>query len=268
MSKIDPISTQKAVVLLNFGGPSNLEEVADFLYEILSDPNTIQLPFPLLFQKRLARLIANKRKEEVTQQYQEMGGKSPIIEATEQQRLHLENALRKAGSLVKVYVAHRYIAGNTEAVIRQMLQDQIDDIYLVPMYPHYSWATTGSSLEQFCQILSRFDYSGKIQALRSYPNHPDYIAGLSDLLENSLSDYQLNPENTRILCSAHGLPQSYVNQGDPYLMELLEEKFPTMAIWSLLPESRWSSKMVATVYRCFDPTVATTERPVDFLCSS
>lgn len=221
MSKNELPPTHKAVVLLNFGGPGNLEEVVDFLYEILRDPNTIQLPFPLWFQNRLARRISAKRIELVTQQYKAIGGKSPIVEATEQQRLHLEATLRKQGSSVKTYVAHRYIAGNTETVIKQMLQDQIDDIYLLPMYPHYSAATTGSSLEQFCGILTELSYSGKIQALRSYPNHPDYIAGLSERLQQALAAHKLDPYNTRILCSAHGLPQAYIDRGDPYLMELL-----------------------------------------------
>ncbi|MBF0276426.1 MAG: ferrochelatase [SAR324 cluster bacterium] len=221
MSNPIPTKTQKAVVLLNFGGPGNLAEVADFLFEILRDPNTIQLPFPLSFQDRLARRIANKRSVEVAEQYEQIGGRSPIVEATEKQRQNLEADLRKAGSLAKVYVAHRYIPGNTRETIQQMIRDGIDDIYLIPMYPHFSGATTGSSIEQFCQLLAQSDYTGKVQALRSYPNHPDYIEGLSDLIQKALSELKLDPEKTRILCSAHGLPQSYVDQGDPYLMEMI-----------------------------------------------
>ena len=221
MSEKDPLPPHQAVVLLNFGGPGNLEEVSDFLYEILRDPNTIQMPMPLWFQNRLARRISAKRGEVVAQQYQAIGGKSPIIEATEQQRLHLEAALRQRGSSVQVYVAHRYIAGNTEKVIQHMLQDRMDDIYLLPLYPHYSQATTGSSLEQFCQRLTQGGFCGKIQALRSYPTHPDYIAGLSEQLQQALIQHNLDPHHTRILCSAHGLPQSYIDRGDPYLMELL-----------------------------------------------
>lgn len=213
-------SFRKAVVLLNFGGPRNLAEVPRFLYEILRDPNTIQLPIPLRIQNRLARFIANKRSGEVTEQYQALGGKSPILEATQQQCQHLEAALKHKQSDIRVYAIHRYLPDSAEQVIKQMQQDQIENIYLIPLYPHFSWATTGSSVEQFCQVMAKLNYSAAVQALRSYPNHPHYIATLTELLEHTLSQHNLKPAHTRILCSAHGLPQSYVDQGDPYLMEL------------------------------------------------
>ncbi|MBF0286749.1 MAG: ferrochelatase [SAR324 cluster bacterium] len=225
-------SAQKAVVLLNFGGPRHLEEVADFLYEILRDPNVIQLPFPHWLQNRFARKISKKRAVEVAEQYQQIGGKSPIVEATEQQRAQLEKILQKQKGGCKIYVAHRYLAGNAESVVKQIIEDQIEQLYAIPMYPHFSYATTGSSLEQLDGLLKKQGYACTIQVLRSYPNHPYYIEALSDLLKKELSQHTLVPQETLILCSAHGLPQSYVDKGDPYLMELwstvesLRKQFP------------------------------------------
>ncbi len=223
---------QKAVVLLNFGGPRNLEEVADFLYEILRDPNVIQLPFPLWLQNRFARRISSKRVVEVKEQYQQLGGKSPIVEATDQQSQQLTAALQKQDCHYKIYVAHRYLAGHAESVVKQIMEDRIEQIYTIPMYPHYSYATTGSSLEQLHDLLKQQGFRGTIQVLRSYPNHPYYAEALSDLLNQTLLEHSPIPEETLILCSAHGLPQSYVDKGDPYLMELwatvesLRKQFP------------------------------------------
>lgn len=214
-----PPST-KAVVLLNFGGPRNLEEVPEFLYEILRDPNTIQLPFPYKLQDRLARRISSKRASKVVKEYGEMGGKSPIIEATENQRCKLEEALRQKHSMVQTFVAHRYIPGFTKEVIKQIKEANIEKLFLIPMYPHYSRSTTGSSVEQFMQELEKENYAGVVQALYSYPDHPLYIEALCEQFRKCIDHYGLVPQNTRILCSAHGLPQSYVTNGDPYVIEL------------------------------------------------
>ena len=214
-------SVRRAAVLLNFGGPESLQEVPNFLYEILRDPHTIQLPIPLWLQNHLARFIANRRSAVVVQQYEAIGGKSPIVASTEQQRLQLQEDLQQQGSTVSVYAVHRFIPGNTTRVAAQILRDHINDIFLIPLYPHYSRTTSGSSIEQFCHELKKMNYSGRIRTLRSYAQHPDYIAALSQMLQNALSEYQLDPFSTRILCSAHGIPQSYVDRGDPYLMEVI-----------------------------------------------
>lgn len=221
MSNSDAETVRKAVVLLNFGGPRSLQEIPDFLYEILRDPHTIQLPIPLWLQNLLARLVANKRSPVVVQQYEAIGGKSPIVTSTEQQRLHLRAALEERNSTTSVYAVHRYIPGNATRVVRQILQDHVNDIFLIPLYPHYSRTTTGSSIEQFCGELKKMGFSGGIRALRSYGQHPDYISGLSQQLQKALTKHKLDPFSTRILCSAHGIPQSYVERGDPYLMELI-----------------------------------------------
>ena len=221
MSNGDAETVRKAVVLLNFGGPRNLQEIPDFLFEIFRDPHTIQLPIPLWLQNLLARLVANRRSPLVLQQYEAIGGKSPIVASTEQQRLHLRAALEEWNSTTSVYAVHRYIPGNATRVVQQILQDRVDDIFLIPLYPHYSRTTTGSSIEQFCDELKKKGFSGGIRALRSYGQHPDYISGLSQQLQKALTTYKLDPFSTRILCSAHGIPQSYVERGDPYLMELI-----------------------------------------------
>jgi ferrochelatase len=227
-----PESAKPAVVILNFGGPRALDEVLEFLFEILRDPNTIHLPTPLWVQDRLARRIARKRAPEVQRQYDEIGGRSPIVDATECIAEAVREGLASAGRPVPVYVAHRYLTGDARKVATQLVADGITEVLTLPMYPHFSFATSGSSFEQFRVELDRAGYEGPIAALRSYPDAAGFLQALSERLEATLAHGAARPANTVLLCSAHGLPASYVEQGDPYVQELnrtvdgLRRRFP------------------------------------------
>ena len=218
-----------AVVLLNFGGPRSRDEVRRFLFEILRDPNTIQLPAPGWVQDRLAAAIARRRAVEVGRQYGEIGGRSPIVAATERIAAALAEALQPraaaAGSEsvpdpLPVYIAHRYLPGDTARAAARMVADGITDLLALPLYPHYSHATSGSSFQQLAAELSQAGYAGRCRALRSYPDSGGYLAALAERLEECLADARLQPDGTVILCSAHGLPATYIERGDPYKLEL------------------------------------------------
>ena len=214
------ITGKTAVVLLNFGGPREAAEVEGFLYEILRDPNTIQLPFPQLFQNILARRIARKRSPETAAQYAEIGGGSPIVPATETIAEGLRSKLTALPSPPPVFVAHRYIAGWCAATAREVFESGAQEVLAIPLYPHFSFATTGSSLEQLSQALRDAGFAGQLRSIRSYPDAPQYLEALSNRLEATLADAGCKAEETVVLCSAHGLPVSYVRRGDPYPLEL------------------------------------------------
>ncbi|MBF0350701.1 MAG: ferrochelatase [SAR324 cluster bacterium] len=214
------MSEKSAVILLNFGGPRSLEEVPSFLYEILRDPQVIQFPFPYWLQNRLARKISQKRAHKVQAQYQQIGGKSPIVEASEQQRQALRQMLLQQNLNMPVYVVHRYLDGYTESVVKQILEQKPDKLYMIPMYPHFSWTTSGSSLLQIISLLKNQGFRGSIQCLRSHPDHPKYIEALKHNILETITKHGLKPNDSLIFCSAHGVPQSYVKKGDPYLIEL------------------------------------------------
>jgi ferrochelatase len=210
------------VVLLNFGGPRGGEEVEDFLFEILRDPNTIQLPVPRLVQDALARRVARRRAPETRRQYGEIGGRSPIVEDSERIAEALGRELEAVlpGGAPPIRVAHRYLPGWTRALAREIVAEGFDDLFAVPLYPHFSYASTGSSLEQLGQELEAAGFRGRLTALRSYPDDPRYLDALASRLRETLERSGVRPEDTVILCSAHGLPRRYVERGDPYRLEL------------------------------------------------
>jgi len=214
-------SSKPAVLLLNFGGPRSLDEVETFLFEILRDPNTIQLPVPGWLQDRLAHFVARRRSVEVSRQYAEIGGRSPIVAATERIAEGLRKALDANGHALPVYVAHRYLPGDARRAAQALVADGVTSLLVLPLYPHFCFATTGSSVEQLHEALRDAGYTGECQAVRSYPDSVGYTRALAARLEECLRKQQLAPEGTLILCSAHGLPADYPRRGDPYPFELL-----------------------------------------------
>src|SRR5258708_6251259 len=104
------MSSKKAVVLLQFGGPDSLEAVQPFLYNLFCDPDIFDIPFGWLLRKPLAKYISTSRAKKIQGKYGEMGGKSPIVEQTFDQQKALQKAMDEKYGKDEVYVglAMRY----------------------------------------------------------------------------------------------------------------------------------------------------------------
>src|SRR5210317_1828015 len=126
------------------GGPDSLKAVRPFLYNLFSDRELIQLPAGALLQKPFAWLISRIRAPKVRVNYAMIGGRSPLLEWTEKQA---QGAARELGEQVKPYVAMRYWKPRAEECLRRMKQDDIKQAVVLSMYPHYTNATTGSSIK-------------------------------------------------------------------------------------------------------------------------
>ena len=140
-----------AVVLFNLGGPDSLDAVEAFLFNLFSDKDIFKLPFG---QKLFAKIISSKRAPKVQKEYELIGGKSPINEWTEIQRKMLELKLRNDFKDISVFTAMRYWNPITADVAKKIKEQNFDKIILLPLYPHYSISTTGSSFNMNeCQFL-------------------------------------------------------------------------------------------------------------------
>lgn len=206
-----------AVILLNLGGPDSLEAVQPFLENLFNDPDIFKLPF----QKTLARYISKKRAPKVQKEYELIGGKSPINEWTEKQRSMLERMLRNSGKEIDVFTAMRYWKPLTEEVTSRVESENYEKIILLPLYPHYSVSTTGSSFNEW----KRF-YKGdesKVIYIDSYQTHPLYLKAINERINETLLRF---PDEVRqdiqLVFSAHGTPVSYVKKGDPYSIHIKE----------------------------------------------
>jgi ferrochelatase len=204
------------VVLLNMGGPSRLEDVRPFLYNIFSDREIIRLG-PALLQKPLAWFIARKRAPKSRLIYEKIGGGSPIAEITRAQQLALQEALRNDGNFV-VTTAMRYWQPTTETALQALADHQVDMIVALSLYPHYSCATSGSSLNELKAQLLKSSREYELHEISSWPDHPGYINCLTEKIISGLKAF--GDQEVEIVYSAHSLPVSFIEEGDPYVDHL------------------------------------------------
>ncbi|HIK41675.1 ferrochelatase [Thermoleptolyngbya sp. M55_K2018_002] len=211
------------VLLLNLGGPDQLEDVRPFLYNLFSDPEIIRLPFPWL-QKPLAWLIANSRTRKSQENYRQIGGGSPLRRITEEQGQALQAALQQKGQEAQVYIGMRYWYPFTEEAIARIKRDGVDRLVILPLYPQFSISTSGSSFRLLEKIwsedpaLQRIDHT----VITSWYKRPGYLRAMADLIAQQLDQFE-NPDAVHIFFSAHGVPLSYVEEaGDPYQREIEE----------------------------------------------
>ncbi|ACK70590.1 Ferrochelatase [Gloeothece citriformis PCC 7424] len=211
------------VLLLNLGGPDRLEDVRPFLFNLFSDPEIIRLPVPWL-QKPLAWLISTLRSRKSQENYLQIGGGSPLRKITEAQAEALEKRLEEIGHSVQVYIGMRYWHPFTEEAIARIKRDRIQKLVILPLYPQFSISTSGSSFRVLEEIwkqdpsLKQIEYS----LIPSWYDNPGYLEAMADLISQELGQYS-NPDTVHIFFSAHGVPQSYVDEaGDPYQKEIEE----------------------------------------------
>ncbi|MEC9452987.1 MAG: ferrochelatase [Cyanobacteriota bacterium] len=209
------------VLLMNLGGPERIQDVGPFLFNIFADPEIIRLPNSAL-QRPLAWLISTLRSSKSEQAYRSIGGGSPLRRITEQQARELQSLLRQRGIDATSYVAMRYWHPFTESAVADIKADGIDQVVVLPLYPHFSISTSGSSFREL-QRLRQTDESFRklpIRCIRSWYDHPGYVRAMAELIAEQvrLSDV---PEEAQVFFSAHGVPKSYVEQaGDPYQKEI------------------------------------------------
>lgn len=207
-----PAQKKIGVVLFQLGGPDRLEAVEPFLYNLFCDPEIIQFMGAGIARKPLAKLISSRRAQVVREHYAAIGGGSPIVDLTNRQARALASALEPEID-ARVVVAMRYWHPLTEDAIAALGGGSIDQLILLPLYPHYSFATTGSSLKEWQRL-----YRGKglpVRMINDFHDHPLYIAALVERVNQSLGALE-HPEGVHLLFSAHGLPLSLVEKGDPY----------------------------------------------------
>lgn len=209
------------VLLLNLGGPDKLDDVRPFLYNLFADPEIIRLPSPLL-QAPLAWLISSLRAKKSQENYQKIGGGSPLRRITEAQAQALRVQLQQEGQAVTVYIGMRYWHPFTEEAIAQIKQDNIEELVILPLYPQFSISTSGSSFRLLERIWTADPELQKIKytVVPSWYSHPGYLEAMANLIGQTL-DQVPHPSHAHVFFSAHGVPVSYIEEaGDPYQQEI------------------------------------------------
>ncbi len=202
-----------ALILLNMGGPDSLEAVEPFLYNLFSDRELIQLPAGALLQKPFAKLISHFRAKKVVENYRIIGGKSPLLEWTRKQATGIAARLEN----VQPFIVMRYWHPFAEEVLNEIKQAGIERAVVLSMYPHYTGATTGSSVNDFKRAAAKVYPQLAYQLIEDWYDWPGYLDALANRIKEGLESFhELLRDQVQILFSAHALPQKFIDRGDPY----------------------------------------------------
>ncbi len=206
-----------AIVLFNLGGPDAPESIRPFLVNLFTDPAILRVPGWV--RPWLGRLIAWRRTKPATENYAMLGGRSPLLELTEQQGQALEASLAGAGFEARCFVAMRYWHPMSDATARAVKAWNPDEILLLPLYPQYSTTTTGSSVIAWDTAARRAGLDRPTTTLCCWHSDDGFAAATARIVQQAWDKARAElPRDVplRILFSAHGLPESIVAAGDPY----------------------------------------------------
>jgi protoporphyrin/coproporphyrin ferrochelatase len=209
------------IVLFQLGGPDSLQAVQPFLLNLFLDPDIIPMG-PLGFlRKPLAKLISSRRSIPVAGKYAEIGRRSPIGLLTERQRVRLVEAVSPYIDPVAVTAMRYWHPMTAKAVETLRKAGPLDEIVLLPLYPHFSYATTLSSLKEWQRVYGKSNGGPKVCTIGQFYNHPRYVQAVVQRIGSILRQF---PDSSRIhlVFSAHGLPMSLVEKGDPYPQQIEE----------------------------------------------
>ena len=207
-----------------------------FLYNLFADPDIIRLPKPLApLQPLIAWGISKKRAPQSRAAYESIGGGSPILQYSQAQASLLLQELENRYNITDAacYIGMRYWRPFTEEALAQIRKDQVEALVIVPLYPQFSISTSGSSLRVLQEEFAKNSQSAPPvhTVVPSCYDRPGYVQAVADLVStelNQISDAQVQAqkrespdlEGKHVLFSAHGVPQSYIEAGDPYQSQM------------------------------------------------
>ncbi|MCP4971326.1 MAG: ferrochelatase [Arcobacter sp.] len=202
---------KKAVVLMNMGGPNNLDEVEVFLKNMFNDKYIIGAPQPI--RSIISFIITNLRKKEAKENYKYLGGISPIIG-------HTKRLVRRLSKDIDadVFYKMRYTPPFAKDVLKNL--EDYEEIYAIPMYPHYSSTTTKSSIEELQKWAKKLNIKANIKTIDSYFENENYNKAIVQRIKESLGKDK--SEDFELIFSAHGLTQRIINKGDPYQKHIIK----------------------------------------------
>jgi protoporphyrin/coproporphyrin ferrochelatase len=215
-----PIKT--GVVMMNLGGPANLDEVEPFLLELFADREIIQLPF----QGWLGPFIARRRAPKVRGLYGKIGGGSPILRYTRAQGEGMVARLDRLSPGTAphgFYVAFRYVQPKSEDALLAMARDGVQRAIAFTQYPQFSCSTTGSSLNELWRAAERTGLRDAFawSIIDRWPVHDGFVASMAETIREGLEQFDPGERDTvPLLFSAHSLPLDVIDRGDAYPQEV------------------------------------------------
>ncbi|MFY9075226.1 ferrochelatase [Malaciobacter mytili] len=225
---------KKALVLLNMGGPRTKDELKMFLTNMFNDKNILTVKSSLL-RRMIAFFIVKSRLDSAWQNYEEIGGFSPINKITESLVEKLNNKFED----IYVTQAMRYTPPFATTCVEELKQKGIKEVILLPLYPQYSTTTTKSSLEDFIEA-SKDEF--KIEVIEPFYKNEKFN---ETIIKELISNVQ-NTNEYNLIFSAHGLPQKIVDNGDVYEQHVNEH---VKILSNMLEQKGYNFKSINLAYQ-------------------
>ena len=223
---------KKAIILFNLGGPDSLDAVEPFLFNLFYDPAIINLP--RLFRYPLAKFISKRRAPIAKAIYAQMGGKSPILEETQRQVEAIQKSLEQEKDEYKCFIVMRCWNPRAKEIIQKVKEFNPKQIILLPLYPQYSNATSGSSIKEWLDLCKIENITTETKIICCYSTEKYFILSHVNLIKEKIELDKL--KETILILSAHGLPENKIKQGDPYQWQVehtVKELIKSLAISNL-----------------------------------
>ena len=208
---------KKAALIINMGGPAELREVSRFMYNLFNDPHIMGAPQP--FRSLFARIITALRIRNIKKHYALINGGSPLRKWTTRQAALVFARLQGKFPGLIVKEAYSYSPPSIMAAISELVQSGVDTIAALPLYPHYATATLGSIYSDLEEAREKFDLGNRLRITRPFSDDPGYISLSAEFLKEALARVDVS-KPYHVIFSAHALPQSFIDKGDPYRQQV------------------------------------------------
>ena len=253
-------ASRTGVLLINLGTPDapTAKAVRKYLREFLSDPRVVEIP-KLAWQVILNLFVLTTRPAKSAAKYQLVWTRegSPLLTWTRKQALLLKGHLgERGGEQPVIAFGMRYGNPSIASALDELKAAGCDRILLLPLYPQYAASTTATACDAAYAHLLRYRNQPAIRTLRSFHDHPGYIAAMAQ----QVRDFWMStgrPEH--FVMSFHGLPRYTLDKGDPYFCHCqktarllasalqLEESEYTVAFQSRFGRTRWLEPYTVSV---------------------
>jgi ferrochelatase len=227
------------VLLVNLGTPDSpsVSDVRRYLREFLWDPRVVEVPRPIWWLV-LNLVILTTRPRRSAKAYAKVWTEegSPLLVISKRQQAALQARMEEQGETpVNVVLAMRYGRPAIASGLQALRDCGAKRVLVLPLYPQYSATTTAAIVDAVADELRNWRELPELRFINDYHRHPAYISALAD----SVRQYRtLHGEPDKLLLSFHGIPQEYVDAGDPYAEQCYRTADLLVAALDL-PKDRW-----------------------------
>ena len=204
------------VLITNLGTPDapDAKSLRVYLNQFLSDPRVIEIP-KFLWQIILKGIILQVRPRKSAANYKKIWTDkgSPLLDISYKQLGGIKKILSSTHPNIEFALGMRYGNPSIDSALKDLQSRQVRRLLVLPLYPQYCAATTGSTFDEVTSILQKWRWIPELRIINQYFEEPEYLDALVSSIENF---WKKNNKPQKIVFSYHGIPKRYLTNGDPY----------------------------------------------------